>query len=448
MLAYNYYFKKKLETIAGVGYRGFIRMSARAIGRKLQEIRKRLKKTRKQVIEETAGASKPSMHEVTLYKYETGILDPPAEFLAKFAKTYRVKLDDIKDAGGLGRTLRVAFGPYPDSAFFAAVARPGFLDRELGEPSLDVETKPVEYRDILEQVSKGGKAGGVDVAIHNENDFSKRRASYPGKILNSGSLLTYRGYAVLSTTFAGWKVFSQFYLLNNQRRRARKQRIVDSLRECLAQIEREAAGKASAHATGNSDRQSVLLELVKLALAHEQQDANEQYLNQLHSKTTAISGTDTEAFQQFRNALETESHEPAFFLGSLADRLNAEDLGAATLLNGDDLRMIAALDWPRLMKLFQPRNIVLVNSEAFDQGYDQIDAICRRWNKAVDRLHSSTEFSWISPLVDAQLKAYPHTLGTTENHDPHRDTEREDLFERIVREELIQFEHWTLRVPE
>src|ERR1041384_4150415 len=105
-------------------------MSSKSIGRKLEEIRKRLGKTRKQVIHDLTAGSKPvlhEMHEITLYKYEKGILEASEEFLKQFAKKYSkhgVKLAEIKKLRRLDRPLQVALGPYPDFAFFCAIAKP------------------------------------------------------------------------------------------------------------------------------------------------------------------------------------------------------------------------------------------------------------------------------------------------------------------------------------
>jgi hypothetical protein len=200
---------------------------------------------------------------------------------------------------------------------------------------------------------------------------------------------------------------------------------------------------------GQTDRSSALLALLDYALDQELDAPDAMFLESLKAQVVERRAEQTghNILIRYDKLLREQPGESCLFFGGLSHRLLAEERGAGVLIDNDDLHVIASLNPMTLPRKFFPTNVLLVTRDVVDNHADELAVVREKWNRAVRSVieFDPSFFRWINPLVDRLMK---DAISTLYQDSPHLAWPTgQNLFERMILEELIQVFHWNYNPP-
>lgn len=426
--------------------------AGRDLGELLETARTDLGYTRKAALHLYAERFGETVHTMTLYRYEKGLLPVPPLFLQNICVIYGISNEDLVGTPKTQRILKVALSPYPDAALFSAISCFPFPGIEDDFPPVRAMPEPVLYQDILPRL----RAGTIDIALYNRDRFFKEQDLQEQGIVCRGPILRFRGNALLTPNTNRWKTFSQHYLENKDHQTIRRNRISKALLMTLLQFRSHDGSQVRILVPGDTDRSASMIQLLKVALNSEMPLPDRQFLESLLSDVNAVPSSYT-GYHALRDFLreseargscfptETQQMDQIVFVGGLSTRVIAERAGAGVVIDNDDLHRIATLDPLRLSRIFFPTNLVLIRREAWDECSDTIDGIRIRWNAALQTMLDSESmfFQWANPKIDRLVMQAISALYPSDQSESVPWEEGQGIFERMTREQLMEFMHWT-----
>lgn len=418
------------------------------IGERLESLRRDKNFTRETLLDAYFEKFGQRLHPMTLYRYEKRKLKVPEDVLRNLCELLGVAPGELDAQTVARRRLRIGLSSYPDSAFFCAVA--SFVQPALSGdiPDVDIEAVPVNYSDVLPKL----RDGELDLALYNEERFYREQpdGQSDGEVRVLLSLSRFRGNALMANRSQHWKTFSQHYAENVKGYSKRRTRVAHALLATLVQLKDNGGRPMEILVPGQTDRCNALLALLDYALDDELEAADMAFLEEMRIQVKARSREQTghHTLIEYDKRLKEHPLQPCLFFGGLSHRLFAEERGASALIDNDDLHVIASLNPAGLARKFFPTNVLLVSRDVVDNHADDLAAIREKWNRAVRSVieFDSGFFRWINPLVD---RTVTHAISTLYRDSPQLAwPEGQNLFERMILEELIQVFHWNYNPPQ
>jgi hypothetical protein len=390
-------------------------------GRLLEAARKKQGMTRRQVVDAFNPHSEKKLHEITLYKYEKNELQLPRKIIPILAAILKIDASLLGESTHSSKSSLVLGSlPYLDSEFLAFTLRQGGLDyynRSLPELNIDEKTikDPV---DLLERLADGK----IHLALFNTNEFEVHGLRFGDKIENLAEIVRYAGYSVLFVPPEKGALVSFQECFNRPHTHfSRRARLESALFDTLVQLvpENEATPAPEILFATGSDRRTLLNQLQNIAGERaDRKSADKLYrlkwlINQADQKHL---GEDA-AYQRFLQHLEGGGNpgapkNGAIFVGTLTQRLVAEERGANILISPENLLWLAGLLPAETKKVLQPSNALLVNRKAYELHPEQFGAVFIRWNAGVELLNAPDGVAKTLPHIAKQFAEELNRMST------------------------------------
>lgn len=380
--------------------------------RKLRSLRDEKPWTRSEMVEELRKRDFRSIDAQKLYRYENGEVTPKRDAIDAIAALFNVNADSFFESDAARRVIRLAVGPYPDHGFLSFCLSRSFslvAEGKLGSEVREMHSSEVSvpYGQILERLAEGKE---IDVALFNETTWARELNRPDGKryadtIINLGPVVQFRGFSVLISPGheTAIKVLSQHQFEVGTDRDRGGVTSAGSLAERTHQLQNALSRTFSQLPVDvkvlvpkGTEMQHLLLALLELG-QRASDELSASRLKLLTSRAEESELIDSEALTQFVNSIKKT--EPAIYLGGLAHRQLAEAQGALELIGDDSMSQIASampVAESHVENLFrnstQPRIILLMRRDFYDNWPEAVRLIERRWNLAVERLHSDGLF--------------------------------------------------------
>lgn len=370
-------------------------------------------------------------------------------------------------AAGVSPVAPVNFGLMyaPDSAAFAAVME--------ALPETQLFTKRItsaQFREVPRMILDP-KEEGIQLALY-PYEALKRDPLYKGPSdkdspFHVKPIMRLRGNAVLCAARAGWKTLNQHYMENEGKHHTRQMRIRHAMWKVAEQmIEKDLTLPDFCVPGADSNRAKAMVKLLTIAregyeaiprdanpppLAGAMKKLNEWIVGLQKESEPLREGeperapiTGGEAYRRFAAALVGDpgasARERAVLPAGLTQRLLAEEMGAAPLIDCDDLQTLAALNPTEYQPLFLPTN-VLIWKRGNQSLAEPMKALRRAWNRHVVAFRDSKSAP-VGPLVDRFMqKAIEGKEGETPTP-AYAWRPWANLFQKLIDEQLIEFLYW------